>query len=79
MTNYVFPLMTNLLNKGLREPDPNYYTFCSFWDEDYDFDTLLDDDCQVTGNHILWGIWDLRMTLSAREYLNYLRDTNQLS
>lgn len=71
--------MTNLLNKGLREPDPNYYWFYSFWDEDYDFDTLLDDDCQVTGTHILWGNWSLRDRYSSILAMNELRNTNQLS
>lgn len=81
VANCVFPLMTNLLNKGLREPDSDsQFWAVEFWEEDVFYDeTLLDDDCQVTGNHILWGNWDLRMTLIAREYLNHLRNTNQLS
>jgi hypothetical protein len=93
MTNCVFPLMTNLLNKGLREPDYDLMYTDYVWDindglggeeyevtfDPFEVELLIDDDCQVTGTHILWGNWSLRERYYSILAMNRLRNANQLS
>lgn len=82
--------MTNLLNKGLREPDysliwDDYYYDEQSGEEEYivfdksNVEFLLDDDCKVSGTHTIWGNWSLWHRWQQKETREYFSRHNQLS